>query len=143
MLINMARQQALQSYATARQRAYRHILPLMLLLLALAILQFPSIAIILSPRPHPANTYEGFASTIHRIFQPFNWQPLHDWYPLQIVIYYIGVCLLLEIIYIPLAFHVEYTLARRFKLGTHPPPCGIAEHCTKTRLADSSLGCPY
>ena len=58
---------------------------------------------------------------MHHIFQPFNWQPLHDWYPLQIVIDYIVVCLLLEIIYIPLAFHIEYTLARRFKLGTHPP----------------------
>jgi STE24 endopeptidase len=112
MQINNSRQQILQAYAKARQTTYRHLSIVAAVLLDLAIFQIPS-----KPFLQKFGIDNAFHTGIENLFQPFSWQPVAGWHPLQVIIYYGVVSLVLESLYLPVAFHIEYTLPRRFKLG--------------------------
>ncbi|MBA2285868.1 MAG: hypothetical protein H0W02_10315, partial [Ktedonobacteraceae bacterium] len=115
MRINTSRQQVLQAYAKARQATYRRLSIVAMLLFGLAMIQLPCMTLL----QQTSLPFSGVVNTLmHHVFQPFSWHPLSGWYPLQVIVYYGAVSLVLESVYIPVAFHIEYTLPRRFKLGT-------------------------
>ncbi len=50
--------------------------------------------------------------------QPFSWQPVTGWYPLQVVAYFLILMLGYQIITFPLAYYGGFTLPHRYGLST-------------------------
>ncbi len=118
MQINASRQLVLQAYAKARQATYARLSIVGVCFLIFAISQLPCITVL---QQMNFISSAGLSGAIHHFFQPLSWQLLPGWYPLQVIVYYVLFCLLLESIYIPVAFHIEYTQPHRLKLGTKTP----------------------
>ncbi|HEV2661501.1 MAG TPA: M48 family metalloprotease [Ktedonobacteraceae bacterium] len=118
MQINASRQQVLQEYAKARQATYQRLNIPGVFLLSLALVQLPCFTLLQLPGSTSPASFSVFNRAVHALFQPLSWQPLPGWYPLQVLVYYALVSLILEIIYVPVAFRIEYTIPRRLKLGT-------------------------
>jgi STE24 endopeptidase len=47
----------------------------------------------------------------------FNWQPRPDWFPFQIILYFLLAFLLFEIITLPLSYYASYILPRRYGIS--------------------------
>src|SRR5579885_3359383 len=46
-----------------------------------------------------------------------NWQPLADWFPLQLLLYFLIIFLVLTVVFIPLAYYAGFVLPRRYGIS--------------------------
>ncbi len=99
--LNEERQQQARAYARVRLR-------LSLVSMGIAAL---CIAVVLGAR---------LDVWLRTVVAPLAWQPVHGWYPLQILLYFVLLMLAYQIITLPLAYY-GFTLSRRYGLSTMSP----------------------
>src|SRR5437660_1483405 len=56
---------------------------------------------------------QGFAQS----FSLLNWQPLASWFPLQLLLYFLIITLVLTVVFIPLAYYAGFVLPRRYGIS--------------------------
>ncbi len=99
MEIDASRQQQAREYGRIRRR-------LMFVDLGIAVV---ALAILL---------FTGLDRWLRDLLQPLSWQPLHGWFPLQTLVYFLILMLLYQIIEIPMSYYSGFVLQHRYGLST-------------------------
>ncbi|MBO0779660.1 MAG: M48 family metallopeptidase [Ktedonobacteraceae bacterium] len=55
--------------------------------------------------------------SVARQFPPLSWQPVPSWYPLQILLYFLIVTIILQIVTLPLSYYQGFVLSHRYGLS--------------------------
>jgi len=62
--------------------------------------------------------FTGLGIWIRDLLHPFSWQPIADWYPLQVLFYLYILILANDIITLPLSYYGRFVLPHRYGLST-------------------------
>jgi len=71
--------------------------------------------------------WSGLDVALRDWLQPLSWQPLRDWYPLQVLLYFLVLMLGYEVLTAPLAYYGGYVLPHRYGLSTMTLPAWLAD----------------
>lgn len=61
-------------------------------------------------------------------FPLLNWQPLPNWYPLQILVYFLLAMIIIQIITLPLSYYLGFILPHRYQLSVMSRGAWIADY---------------
>lgn len=61
--------------------------------------------------------FTGLAGWLRDRLNTLNWQPVHGWFPLQVLLFFIVLMLVYEVVSAPLAYYSGYTLPHRYGLS--------------------------
>src|SRR5258708_3590231 len=60
----------------------------------------------------------GLDKWLRNVLQPLAWQPVHGWFPLQILAYFVILVVVYQLITAPLAYYSGFILPHRYGLST-------------------------
>ncbi len=54
--------------------------------------------------------FSGVGIWLRNIVQPLSWQPIHGWYPLQVLVYFVAIMLAYLLITFPITYYRDYLI---------------------------------
>ncbi len=62
--------------------------------------------------------FGGVGIWLRNVLQPLNWQPIHGWYPFQVLVYFVAIMLAYQIITFPITYYRDYLIVSAPKSQT-------------------------